>query len=151
MEIRADDLAGREVAVFLEEHVEEMLSLTAVGSAHALDLEVLKQPDVTFWVARDDGDLVGCGALKELDETHGEIKSMRVAKAHRGRGVGAMVLQHLLDEAKRRGYRRVSLETGSMPFMAPARALYAKFGFEACEPFAQYKEDPNSVFMTRVL
>jgi putative acetyltransferase len=95
--------------------------------------------------------LAGCGALKELDPQHAEIKSMRMASSHRRKGVAKQLLQHMLDEAKHRGYTRVSLETGSMDFFLPARALYASFGFEHCPPFADYIEDPNSVFMTKEL
>lgn len=96
-------------------------------------------------------DLLGCGALKELDPYHGEIKSMRTAKEHLRKGVAKKLLQHIVEEAKKRGYQRLSLETGSMDAFEPARKLYASFGFEYCKPFSDYKEDPNSVFMTKEL
>ena len=95
--------------------------------------------------------MVGCGAIKQLDKNHAEIKSMRVASSHKGKGIASMLLQHILNEAKRQGYSRVSLETGSMPFFEPAHKLYAKFDFRQCTPFSTYKEDPNSIFMTKKL
>jgi putative acetyltransferase len=153
MEIRIDDLSGREIAEFLEEHIEEMKAVNpgAPESKHALDIEGLRAPEITFWTVWEDGALVGCGALKELDRHSAEIKSMRAAASHRRRGVGSFLLRHILDVAGERGYRSVSLETGSYAVFAPARALYEKFGFEYCRPFADYKEDPNSVFMTLAL
>ena len=120
-------------------------------SVHALDLATLRQPDITFWSAWQDGELVGCGALKELDPFHGEIKSMRTASLHLRKGVAARLLAHILEEAQRRSYRRLSLETGSMEAFAPARSLYARVGFRQCGPFGTYVEDPYSVFMTREL
>lgn len=120
-------------------------------SRHALDLTGLRTPDVSFWSFWDADALVGFGALKELDPEHGEIKSMHTATARRGQGIAAAMLDHIMAEARRRAYRRLSLETGSMAGFAPARALYAKYGFTYCEPFASYREDPNSVFMTRLL
>ncbi len=120
-------------------------------SKHALDLEGLRKPDVTFWAAWVGETLAGCGALKELDSTHGEIKSMRVARSHRGQGVGAAIVQHLISEGVRRGYQRLSLETGSMAFFEPAHRLYQRFGFEFTGPFGNYRVDPNSCFMTRAM
>jgi putative acetyltransferase len=120
-------------------------------SIHALDLDKLRRPDITFWSVRNDGQLMGCGALKELDRRHGEIKSMRTSAAHLRKGVAARLMQHTLEEAGRRGYERVSLETGSMEAFAPARRLYARFGFAMYGPFGGYAEDPNSVFMSRAL
>jgi putative acetyltransferase len=117
-------------------------------STHALDLEALKSPDITFWTVWQGPELIGCGALKELDTRQGEIKSMRTAGAHRGRGVASKMLEHIIKEARERSYSRLSLETGSMAAFAPSRALYVRFGFEYRGPFADYKEDPNSVFMT---
>src|SRR5438094_129248 len=111
----------------------------------------LRAPDITMWAAWEDGELLGCAALKELDREHGEIKSMRTSSRHLRKGVATALLRHLLAEAKRRSYRRLSLETGSMAAFAPARELYARFGFKPCGPFADYIEDPNSVFMTRTL
>ena len=151
MEIIVDDLSGPEIAAFLEEHVNEMKSVTPPESKHALDLEGLRKPEITFWTVWDGGVLIACGALKELDATHGEIKSMRTAASQRGKGVASRLLQHILDEARARGYRRVSLETGAFPFFEPARSLYAGFGFTRCPPFSTYEEDPNSVFMTLML
>jgi putative acetyltransferase len=151
MEIRIDDLAGIEIAEFLAEHIRDMRSVSPPESKHALDLEGLRKPEITFWTVWEDDQLVGCGAIKELDSGHGEIKSMRTRASHRGRGVGSFVLQHILTVAKARGYQRVSLETGSMPFFEPARRLYRSHGFEECPPFADYKLDPNSVFLTKTL
>lgn len=148
MEIRADDLRGPEIRALLEEHLREMRSISPPGSVHALDLDGLRRPEVTFWTAWKGGDLLGCVALKELDAAHGEIKSMRTARAHRRRGVAAAMLRHVLAEAARRGYARLSLETGSMAAFEPARRLYASHGFRPCGPFADYTDDPNSVFMT---
>ena len=125
-----------------------MHAISPPESVHALPVEALRAPDVSFWSVWDEGELVGCGALKHLSDTHAEVKSMRTAMAHRRRGVGRLVLTHLLEEARRRGYRRVSLETGSMDAFEPARQLYASFGFSFCGPFDEYIEDPNSVFMT---
>lgn len=120
-------------------------------SVHALDLTALRAPDITFWSARNDLELCGCGALKELDFEHGEIKSMRTARAHLREGVARFLLEHILAEARRRAYRRVSLETGAPPPFEPARRLYERFGFVVCEPFADYSLDRYSVFMTREL
>jgi putative acetyltransferase len=149
--IRLDDLRGPEIAAFLEEHLQDMRAASPPESKHALDLDGLRQPGISFWTVWDGDLLVGCGALKKLDPAHGEIKSMRAAAAYRGRGVASAMLGHIFDEAARRGYRRLSLETGSGDFFAPARALYAKFGFVECPPFGDYKPDPNSYFMTRAI
>jgi putative acetyltransferase len=111
----------------------------------------LRAPDITFWTVWDETELAGCGALKELGRDHGEIKSMRTATTYLRKGVATVVLRQIIGEARRRGYRRLSLETGAMPFFEPARALYAKFGFTRCAPFADYREDPNSVFMSMTL
>jgi putative acetyltransferase len=151
MRIVIDDLSGPEIAQFLQGHVDEMRSVSPPESTHALDLDGLRKPEITFWSMMDGPTVVGCGALKELDPSHGEVKSMRTAPDQKKRGVASRVLRHIIDEARRRGYARLSLETGSYDFFAPARALYAKHGFAYCEPFAQYREDPNSVFMTKVL
>ena len=151
MNIKRDDLRGPEVAALLTEHLADMAAASPPESCHALNLDGLRQPEVTFWSVWEGPELLGCGALKELDAGHAEIKSMRTAQTHRGKGVGTLMLQHLLTEAGQRGYRRLSLETGSMAFFEPAHRLYRRFGFEACEPFASYVEDPNSLFMTKVL
>ena len=155
MEVIVDDLTGPEIAEFLEEHIDEMKALSVdhggPESKHALDLEGLRAPDITFWTVWDEGALVGCGALKELTPRSAEIKSMRTDSSHRRRGVASLLLEHILDVARERDYRTLSLETGSYAALAPARALYEKFGFQYCGPFGDYKADPNSVFMTRIL
>src|SRR5215831_9098832 len=151
MNIRIDDLRVLKIAKLLHEHLRDMHRVSPPESIHALDLDSLRKPEITFWTIWDAGILAGCSALKELDPQHAEIKSMRTASSHRRKGVAKKLLQHLLDEAKQRGYTRVSLETGSMDFFMPARALYASFGFEICLPFSDYIEDPNSVFMTKEL
>jgi putative acetyltransferase len=149
--IRHDDLAGADVRALLAEHLRDMHALSPPGSVHALDLRGLMRPDVTFWTAWSGGALVGCGALKELDPRHGEIKSMRTATAHRRTGVARAMLAHIVGEARRRRYARLSLETGSAPAFAPARTLYLGAGFTYCSPFADYPDDPNSAFLTRAL
>lgn len=151
MDLRRDDLTRPEVHALLAAHVADMHRISPPGSVHVLDLDGLRKPEITFWSAWIDGRLAGCGALKELDPTHGELKSMRTAEAFRGRGVGRAILDHLLAEAKARGYARVSLETGSQPFFAPAWALYEAAGFRDCPPFDPYVEDSNSRFMTKAL
>lgn len=151
MRIVVDDLSGPEIAGFLREHVEEMRAVTPPGSKHALDLEGLRKPEVTFWSVLDGDTVVGCGAIKELDPGHAEIKSMRTAPSHKRRSIASMMLEHIMTHARARGYTRLSLETGSFEFFTPARGLYAKYGFEYCGPFGDYLEDPNSVFMTREL
>ncbi len=148
MDIRIDDLQGPEIANLLDEHLQDMAFHSPPESCHALDLEGLRVPEVTVWTLWQDSELLGCGALKELDPTHGEIKSMRTARAHRRKGIASRLLSHILEESRRRSYRRVSLETGSMVAFTPAHALYTRFGFQLCQPFATYKEDPNSIFMT---
>jgi putative acetyltransferase len=149
MEIKIDDLSGSAIAELLQEHLQSMSAISPPESMHALDINALRQPDITFWSVWDGDELAGCGALKELDTQHAEIKSMRTASAHLRKGVASMLLEHMVEEAKRRNYRRLSLETGSMESFEPAHKLYAKFGFRYCEPFGTYVEDPNSVFMTR--
>lgn len=151
MHLRIDDLTGPEIAALLEEHIADMKSISPPESKHALDLEGLRQPDITFWTIWEGGKLAGCGALKELDAHHGEIKSMRTSRAFLRRGVAAKVLSHIVSEATTRDYQRLSLETGSMDYFKPAHKLYESFGFVRGEPFADYKLDPNSVFMTKEL
>jgi putative acetyltransferase len=148
LQIRIDDLRGPEIGGLLRTHLVFCRSASPPESTHALDLDGLRAPEVTFWSAWDGPDLIGCGALKEIDPAHGEIKSMHTAAKHRGQGVGVAILKHIVAEARARGYRRLSLETGSMAAFAPARALYTGFGFTECAPFDAYKPDPNSVFMT---
>jgi putative acetyltransferase len=125
-----------------------MYELSPPESVHALDLSKLRSPDITFWSVWDGATLIGCGALKELSATEGEIKSMRTPNAMRRRGAGRAVLAHIIAEARARGYRRLSLETGSQEEFMPARNLYSAFGFVPCGPFGDYKLDPNSAFMT---
>jgi putative acetyltransferase len=148
MRIELDDPARPDVLALLEEHLRSMHELSPPESVHALDVRSLKRPGISFWTVRDGNTLLGCGALKELDPEHGEVKSMRTPAALRRRGAGRAVLSHILQEARARGYRRLSLETGSMDAFAPAQELYESFGFSYCRPFADYKPDPNSVFMT---
>ena len=147
-EIRLDDLSGPEIAEFLEEHIRDMKSVSPPESKHALDLDGLRKPEITFWTMWDGEALIACGALKELDAQHGEVKSMRTSRARKRSGLASLMLGHILDVARQRNYRRLSLETGAMPFFEPARRLYAKFGFRPCAPFADYKADPNSAFLT---
>ena len=151
MHIKIDDLSGPEIHGLLRQHLQSMMLLSPPESAHALDIEGLRKPEVTFWTAWDDGQLLGCGALKQLDPRHAEIKSMRTAEAHTRKGVARNLLAHMIDAAGHLGYRRLSLETGSMQAFEPARRLYSEFGFTYCGPFADYAEDPYSVFMTREL
>lgn len=151
MEIRVDDLTGPEIRELLDEHLANMRRISPPESTHALPIEGLRKPGVTFWSAWEDGELVGCGALKELNAQHGEIKSMRTVSRHLRKGVAKAMLDHIIAEGGRRGYRRLSLETGSMGAFEPARQLYALAGFRFCAPFADYIEDPNSVFMERTL
>ena len=148
MEILPDDPHRPDVLALLEEHLADMYATSPPESVHALDPAALAAPGITFWTLRSSGEVWGCAALKELDPGHAEIKSMRTATAARRRGVAALLLDHLLTEARSRRYGRLSLETGSEDFFAPARALYASRGFAECGPFGPYLPDPNSVFMT---
>jgi putative acetyltransferase len=151
VDIRIGDLRCPQVLALLREHLESIAPTAPAESRHALDLSGLDSPDVTLWCMWDGPLPVGMGALKHLTGEHAEIKSMRTAGTHLRRGVGSGMLRHLVEQAVLRGYRRLSLETGSMPFFEPARRLYASFGFVACPPFGSYRPDPNSVFMTREL
>jgi putative acetyltransferase len=151
VQIRIDDLSGPEIRELLAEHLASMHQHSPPESVHALPLEGLRQPGITFWTAWENGELLGCGALKQLDPAHGEIKSMRTASRHLRKGIAAKILDYIVEEAQRRGYRQLSLETGSMEAFRPARQLYERAGFSYCAPFADYIEDPNSVFMTRHL
>ena len=148
MRIELDDLSRDEVHALLREHLADMHELSPPESVHAFDVAKLRSPDVTFWTAWDDAVLVGCGALKQLTPTHGEVKSMRTPKALRRRGAGRAILTHIIGEARRRGYRRLSLETGAHRAFEPAWKLYESFGFIWCGPFGDYKADPNAVFMS---
>ena len=149
--IRIDDPREPEVAALIREHLDSVVLHSPPESVHALDLEGLSAPNVTFFSVWDETKLAGVGALKELNSSHGELKSMRTASTYLRRGVASALVGHLLSVARERGYRRVSLETGTMEGFAPARALYTRFGFKPCEPFADYFVDPNSVCMTLAL
>lgn len=142
------DLSSEDVALLLSEHLEGMVRHSPPESVHALDINGLRTADVTFWTVWDGENLLGCGALKELDTRHGEIKSMRTARRYLRRGVAKVMLQHLIDESRMRAYTRLSLETGSGPAFAAADSLYRKFGFKDCGPFGSYRDDPFSRFMT---
>ena len=151
MKIKIDDLTGSEIIGLLQEHLNDMYLTSPPESVHALDLDELRQPDITFWTVWEEDKLAGCSALKELNSAHAEIKSMRTSHEFRRKGFAALMVQHILNQAKVRNYERLSLETGSMAYFAPARHLYESFGFEYCSPFADYSEDPNSVFMTKLI
>jgi len=151
IEVGEGGLDDPAVLALLEEHLADMHATSPPESVHALDLSGLTAPGVTFWTARLDGLPLGCVALKELSPASGELKSMRTAAAARGRGVGTALLTVVLDEARRRGYREVSLETGTEAFFAPAHRLYRRHGFTECGPFGDYVLDPHSTFMTLTL
>jgi putative acetyltransferase len=151
MQIIVDDLSGPEIAGFLAEHVQEMRTITPPESKFALDLDGLRAPDITFWSVWDGDALVGCAAIKRLNADHAELKSMRTAPARKRNGIASQLLRHILAEVKTMGFTWLSLETGSAEFFRPARSLYEKFGFEYCEPFADYHSSPHNVFMTRQL
>ena len=151
MKITQGGLDDPDVLALLGEHLQGMADHSPPESIHALDVAGLKAPDITFWTMRDGDEVAGCIALKQLDNRHGEIKSMRTSSSHLRRGVGAALLAHLVAEARRRNYERLSLETGSGPGFEAAHALYRRFGFEECGPFADYREDPFSRFMTMAL
>ena len=144
-------IISNDVISLLEEHRNEMFNYSPPESIHALTVDELQGPEMTFWSLWSNNQLAGCGGLKELSSTHGEIKSMRTSKAFLRKGVAQEILIAILKEAKNRGYTQLSLETGSMSAFMPARKLYEKYGFEYCKPFAAYKEDPNSIFMTKLI
>lgn len=145
------DFADPRLAAFLQAHLDDMEPTAPPESRHALDLSALQAPHVRMWVATDAEGIVGTAALAGLEPGHEELKSMRTEPRARGRGVASRLLAHALADARARGVRRVSLETGSMAFFEPARALYARAGFTPCGPFGSYVEDPNSTFMTLAL
>lgn len=151
MKFELDDLSHPAIHALLNEHLQSMYELSPPESVHALDPEKLRAPDISFWSAWDGPLLLGCGALKELDQKHGEVKSMRTPSAHRRKGAGRAILAHLIEVARCRSYERLSLETGTHAAFRPAQQLYESFGFSYCEPFGQYVEDPHSVFMTKRL
>lgn len=146
-----DDLSGAEIAALLRLHLDEMRAWSPPESVHAMPIERLRAPDVTFYSAWADGDLAACGAIKQLDPAHGELKSMRAAPLFRGKGAGKAMLLHLMEVARQRGYSRLSLETGRPDPFLPARRLYESHGFVECPPFADYRADPFSICMTRTL
>jgi len=149
--IARDDPRRPDIAELLSIHLAFANENSPPEDVHALDTDGLLSPNVSFYSVRDEGRLLGVGALKEIDTGHGEIKSMHTARAARGQGVGRAMLDHLLAEARRRGYSRVSLETGTMEAFTAARALYEATGFEVCPPFDGYRDSPNSVCMTLAL
>ena len=148
MRIIQGDLSDPRVVALLQIHLTSARAATAPGSAHALDISGLQSPDISFWTIWEDETLLGFGALKRLSADHGEVKSMHTAQAMRGRGAGTAMLRHIIATARANGMSRLSLETGSMEYFEPARALYIRHGFVECPPFADYVLDPNSVFMS---
>ena len=148
MRIELDDLTRPAIHALLNEHLQNMHALSPPESVHALDLDQLRDPTVPIWSAWDGDTLLGCGALKELDQSHGEVKSMRTPGALRRRGAGRTILEHIISVARSRGYARLSLETGTMDAFVPAQRLYASYGFTPCGPVGAYVEDPHSTFMT---
>jgi len=151
MKIELDDLSRPAIQELLHEHLRSMHALSPPESVHALDIDKLRRPEITFWSAWDDATLLGCGALMELDRTHGEVKSMRTPEARRRTGAGRALLMHIVEVARARGYERLSLETGSMAAFVPAHRLYESAGFTRTGPFGAYTEDPHSIFMTLLL
>lgn len=150
--IREGGLDEPQVQDLLRLHAAGMLATSPPGSCHFLDLSGLQTPDISFWSAWEQETLLGIGALKQLDAAHGELKSMRTAPAHLGKGIGAAILDHILTTARTRGLRRLSLETGTAPAFEPALRLYTRYGFEPCAAFADYRDDdPHSRFLTRML
>ena len=149
LKIIEDGLDNQQVLAMLRFHFDTNMAVTPPGSAHVFDVSRQKQSDVFFWTAWNDETLMGTGALKLMDANHGEIKSMHTLQTARRSGVGAAMLRHIMEQAKAKGLKRLSLETGSFEFFAPARALYARHGFDECPPFEDYKPDPHSTFMTR--
>ena len=148
MKIEIDDLQHPAVHALLSEHLQNMYELSPPESVHALNLEKLRGPGITFWTAWENDLLLGFGALKQIDQKHGEIKSMRTPLEHRRKGAGRAILALIIEVAKGRSYERLSLETGTAEAFKPAQKLYESFGFKYCGPFGDYTEDPNSVFMT---
>jgi len=135
----------------LTKHFIELRSVSPAGSTHVLDITGLKDQSIKFWSLWDNDELIGCGALKSLDKIHGEFKSIRVVDKFRKKGVGEKIFNHLIEEAKKLGIKKLSIETGSGKFFEPARKLFVNFGFQPCSPFAHYKEDPNSCLYTKDL
>jgi putative acetyltransferase len=151
LEVRRDDLSSPEVQALVREHMSGMMNSSPPESVHALPLDALRKPDITFWAAWLGAELCGCGALKAMDSTEGEVKSMRTRPGFLRQGVGQAVLSQIMQEAKARGYQRLNLETGSTPPFDAALALYLRNGFEICGPFGDYQLDPFSVYMTKLI
>jgi putative acetyltransferase len=149
--ISTDDPRADDVRQLLERHLTYARANTPPEHAHALDVDALADPSVTFFSYRVDGELLGVAALKRLDDGHAEIKSMHTAEAARGRGIGRALVDHLIGVARERGHRRVSLETGTSPDFAAARRLYASARFAPCEPFGDYGPSPDNTYMTLYL
>ncbi len=145
--IKRGGLSNPKVIALLQQHLDEMASLSPAESVHALDLVSLQHPDISFWTAWIGDSLAGCAALKKLDLHTAELKSMRTSYEHRRTGVASQLLTHLMEEAKKNNFKTLYLETGSMPAFSAATNMYKKFGFITCAPFADYIEDPNSIFM----
>ena len=151
MDIRIDDLQGQAIKDLLQVHLDAMHTHSPPESVHALDLDALRHPSITFWTAWEGEVLLGCGALKQLSPGHGELKSMRTAGGHLRKGVGRALLRHIETAARTKGMQRISLETGSHTPFTAAQTLYASEGFAPCGPFAEYAPDPYSLFMTKLL
>ncbi len=149
MEIVRGDLADPRIVALLRHHFDKCHEVTPPGSAHVFSVERLATPDIDFWAAWEGGVLLGVGAMKPIDAAHGEVKSMHTAEAVRGRGVGGAILRHIIASSRARGLTRLSLETGSFAYFAPAVSLYKAHGFVECPPFGSYRPDPNSLFLTR--
>ncbi|KGJ71993.1 GCN5 family acetyltransferase [Cryobacterium roopkundense] len=147
IQIEREAPIGADVRQLLGEHLADMFATSPAESVHALDVRQLCEPEISFWTAREDGGLLGCGALKQLPSRQGEIKSMRTTAGARGRGVATLLLARIIEAARRDGNETVNLETGTEDYFAPARRLYSRNGFTDCEPFADYSLDPNSVYM----
>jgi putative acetyltransferase len=148
VQITRADFSDPRLTAFLQAHLDDMEPTAPPESRHALDLSALQAPRVRLWVATDPDGIVGTAALAAIDDRHEELKSMRTEPRVRGRGVASRLIVHAHDDARSRGVERISLETGSMAFFEPARALYAKAGFVPCPPFGSYVDDPLSTFMT---
>lgn len=146
-----DDLSGAPTRALIARHLSAMHAHSPPESVHAFDVEKLRQPGLTFWSAWVGEEIAGCGALKVLDAERGELKSMRVADAFLGQGIGRAILEHLVAEARARGLGSLWIETGSAPAFLPALRLYESAGFRRCGPFGEYRNDPFSIFMTRAI
>jgi putative acetyltransferase len=151
MQISRGDLSDERILRLLRYHFDKCHEVTPPGSAHVFDVSRLAAPEIDFWAAWDGDTLLGVGAMKPLDATHGEVKSMHTAEIARRRGVASTMLKHIIDTSRQRSLKRLSLETGSFGYFEPAVALYKSHGFTECLPFGDYRPDPNSVFLTRII